>query len=607
MLHSIKYDLYNFFRQPKWSILFITSIIVSIVLPKNNLTSFSVLPLMVYFVMTINLLFLFYGAEEVRTEKKNFIIEQFKQLPLYNQMSINKLVIWGFITFGYYAIFYTTLLAYIHYNSSEQLTFYLFKTTLLYTFFMWFLPFYFSIIIGYIVFTFIPNIFSYIFMIFIWFLIMPYNSMLGFIPTSVGAWLINGDPNITSIPSILPLENMHINNGIYVQRIFMLLILITTFILLRFRVKKVVKGGLFLLLTASVLIPFISPFVPQIINEQQHSYLSGKVFEITNFKNKNAYSYNLDNYSFVIDHHKNRQELSYEVKFEIFSDFNEVHLALWDDFKIQKVLFNTEEINFEHKNNIVTLSLPKSTGELTFLVETKEYLSVGPTTFELIGTTPWYPMNPLEAANPLNESRKEHYNIKFKNNDKVISNLSLDNTGNWKGYMYGPTLLKGEFITKDKSTYPYFKNTDEIILNKQRVQTEIDKINKKLLTEVTMTCQNYYTLTTYTTFSANPDECYFFEDENLVQNSAILNQLFLNVGETSLFEAVFFDVITHESWINFLKNKYDPGQINTLLTYYPKLSQEEKKHLIIEWYQQTKGVLSLQQMVEDLEANNANR
>ncbi|KOS61078.1 hypothetical protein FJQ98_26395 [Lysinibacillus agricola] len=606
MLHCIKYDLYHFFRQPKWSILFITSIIVSIVLPKNNLTSFSILPLMVYFVMTINLLFLFYGAEEARTEKKNFIIEQFKQLPLYNQMSINKLIIWGFITFGYYAIFYTTLLVYIHYNSTEQLTFYLFKTTLLYTFFMWFLPFYFSIIIGYIVFTFIPNIFSYIFMIFIWFLIMPYNSMLGFIPPSVGAWLINGDPNITSIPSFFPLENMHINNGIYVQRIFMLLILITTFILLRFRVTKVVKGGLFLLLTASVFIPFISPFVPQIINEQ-HFSLSGKDFEISNFKNKNAYSYNLDNYSFVIDHHKNRQELSYEVKFEIFSDFNEVHLALWDDFKIQKVLFNAEEINFEHKNNIVTISLPKSTGELTFLVETKEYLSVGPTTFELIGTTPWYPMNPLEAANPLNESRKEHYNIKFKNNDKVISNLSLDNTGDWKGYMYGPTLLKGEFITENKSTYPFFKNTDEIILNKQRVQSEIDKINKKLLTEVTMTCQNYYTLTTYPAFSANPDECYFFEDENLVQDSAILNQLFLNVGETSLFEAVYFDMITHESWINFLKNKYDPDQINKLLTYYPKLSKEEKNHLIIEWYQQTKGVLSLQQMVEDLEANNANR
>lgn len=596
----MRYETIQFLRQPKWLVLFIGSIIISIILPRAIFSDFYNFPSMIYFVMSINLLFLFFGSEEARLEKKNHLIEQLKGLPFFNKFMINKLIYWVFISFIYYLIFYIAVILYIQFSTDELLTAHILQNTLLYTIMVWFIPFYFSILIGYLIYTLIPSILSYIFIVIVWFLIMPYNSMLGFIPNVIGAWVVNGDPNIEKIISVYQLENMKVNNGYYVQRGFMLILLTSLFALLRLNLSKKLKASVGMTSVFSLLIPFLSPYAPQIDN-QHGNLLNENIFILTEEVNNKLFKYNLENYSFTIKHHGNMHELSYDVKVDIKSEQSNIQIALWDDFNVSEVKFNGDSIEYSHNNNLVSLSLPQIEGELTMSIETDSYSPIGPTTFELIGTTPWYPMNPLEAVSPYYSGKKEKYEITLENKSNVYSNLSKVDDRTWRGEVYGPTILKGDFINEDDDIFPIFKDHAEIELNKERIYTQIDSINIKLETDTVLTCQSFIFTTTLSAFNANPDECYNFINENIIRTETILSQIYLDPSKTFLFEAVYYDMLMQESWQSFLKQLYNPEVIDTISNYYQQISEEERNELIKKWYKDTKGTLTPEQMIRDME------
>ncbi|WP_139180348.1 hypothetical protein [Gracilibacillus ureilyticus] len=601
MLSILKYEIKQFLRRPIWIVLFIVSIIFCIVLPRENFTDIYDLPSMVYFVMCINLLYLFYGAEEARFEQRNYLDEQVRNLPYQNKYRLGKLLYWSLISFTYYLIFFVSILSYYLFYLQVGFALSTFQTTFVYTFFIWFIPFFFSTIIGYILYSLLPNISCYLLIIIVWFLIMPYNSMLGFIPTSLGAWLINGDPNITKVISVYDMEIMKVNRGYYVQRSFMLIILVCLYTLLTFNLKKVGRYSLVLLLLFSLCIPYFSPFVPQINNRQTNSNIGQKNFFTETVLLEKATDYTLNNYIFDINHHYSKHNLSYKVKINVSADNSDIQLALLDDFKVKDIKFNNKNVTYIHQDNIIALSLPELHGEITLTAETETYDAIAPTSYELIATTPWYPMNPKEALNPYKNGNVESYQINLSELSSVTTNLEIANDQKLQGEAYGPTILKGNYKEKDNYLYPYSVEIEEIQINKERVFNEIENINDRLAANLAPSCESVIVTTLYPAFSANPSECYLYKNEDINQSNNIFTNVYLNGGDTSLFEAIFNNVIEHESWQNYLKREYDEETITRITSYYKRLSEEQRTQLIQKWYKEMEGTVSAEQMIQDME------
>lgn len=599
MLATVIYECKQFVRRPIWIVLFIFSIVICIVLPRGNFTNFYDLPSMVYFVMTINLLFLLFGAEEARFEYKNNLSEQLRNLPYQNKYRIGKITFWGLLSFLYYLIFYASMLSYYVLFEHQELSLYNLQLTFTYTIFVWFIPFFFSILIGYIIFSLLPNISSYLLIILVWFLIMPYNSMLGFIPTFIGAWFINGDPNITQAISYYSLEIMQVNRGYFVQRSVMLFILISLYALLKLNLTIKSKYSLIVLLLFSLSIPFLSPFVPQISNEET-GIDEKNYFTSTNILEK-ATNYTLTSYTFDINHHYNKHSLSYTVKIDLSANNSDIQLALWDEFKVKDLKFNNNHIDYLQKDNIVTLSIPELEGEIALFIETDNYDAIAPTSYELLATTPWYPMNPKEALDPYTRGEKESYYINLSNSSGVSTNLEDVGNNQLEGEAYGPTILKGDFNKLDSFLYPSSINVKEVRVNKERVFNEVDKINQRLATNLSLSCESIIVTTLYPTFSANPNECYFFMNEDINQSSNIFTNFYLDEGATSLFEAFYYNAIQHESWQNFLKQEYNEEAITKITSYYKKLSDEQRAQLIQQWYKEIQGSVTPEQMIQDME------
>lgn len=594
----IKFESFLFLRQPIWLILFAFSIIVSIFLSRDNFTSFSDIPSMVYFVMVANLLFMLYGAEEARSDRKHHLTEQLAVLPLINRYRIGKLLYWCLLAFIYYLAFYVTLVSFLHFYTEEKLTVDVWRETSWYTIFVWFLPFYFSIMIGYVVFTLIPHITSYIVLVFIWFMVMPYNSMLGVIPASIGAWMINGDPNIGQVISTYKLELMKINNGYFVQRIMMLLFLWGCY----YYVKPITYTGKWVLPASIAMIvgvPLLSPYHPQIDN-QEAIYLRDYVYVIPHDVPADNLDYQLDHYEFSIHHLKDMHELKYKVEFEIDAVHLEVTLALWDEFAIRDVLFNKKPIPFKQKDDAVYLQLPNKKGIIEISAGTDTFLPIGPTTYELVATSPWYPMNPLEAADPFHQGKKEQYTITANASRNMYSNLPKTGDKTWEGVGYGPTLVKGGFIQTKERLYPAFKDVENIDLNIKRIREQVDQNNQKLDADLQLSCRSFLVLTLYPAFQANPEECYLYEDENFSQFPNIFSNLFIEANDTYLFEAFYYDFLASPSWQHFLKKRYPVDKLDEITSMYQTLESEQKLHLIKKWYKDTGGKVSPEQMIKDL-------
>lgn len=516
MLKMIGMEIKQFIRTPLWMALFALTIVAAIFLPRSSLTDLSVVPGLVYFMMVMSLLFSIYGAEIARIEINNHAEEHLFVTPKYALYHRSKLLYWLTLSAAIYFLFYITVMAYIGitYNNITKSDI---LDSLLYTVLCWFIPFFYSIILGYLVYRSLPGIYSYLIMIFLWFLTMPYNSMLGFIPQTLGGWLINGDPNMILIFSSSPLESLEINKGYYFQRAFMFLLLISAYTLVMYRRDRTKRNLAIATMVISLLIPTLSPYVPYITGSDT---LGQAVFQYNDEIQLNT-GYKVNQYTFHLNHGESNHYFRYTVDMDIESQSDQISLALLEDFQVLSASLNERPIVPTRLGNVVQLELPERIGTLHLEVETRTYQAIGPTTLQLIATSAWYPMNPLEAMDPYSQGVKEKYEIYWDSAkpNRILSNLAHPSENLWTGVAFGPTLLMGEFEHEGHLVFPRYKTLDRI----QRIQQGVEDIfkdnNKKYAASAQLPPNVYY-VTTFYGMQANPDEAYIYP--NIYPNEDIL-------------------------------------------------------------------------------------
>lgn len=516
MLKMIVMEFKQFIRNPLWGVIFAVTIIAAIFLPRSNLTDLSVVPGLVYFMMVMSLIFSIYGAEIARIEINNHSEEPLFVTPKYVVYHISKLLYWLMLSAVIYLIFYSAVIGYIG-ITQDNITMSDIRGSFLYTVLCWWVPFFYSIILGYIVYRSLPGFYSYIMIIFLWFLTMPYNSMLGFIPPTLGGWLINGDPNIILIFSSSPLESLEINTGYYLQRGFMLLLLISAYTFVMYRRYRKHRIAAIVIMLMALLIPTFSPYVPYITGSDS---LGPAALRLTDEANLNT-DYKVYKYTFHMAHGGSNHHFRYTVDMDIESQVDQISLVLLEDLHILSARLNEHPVAIKRLGNVVQLELTERIGTLHMEVETNTYQAIGPTTLQLIATSAWYPMNPLEAEDPYTNGVKENYEVYWESArpNRILSNLDQESENFWKGTAFGPTVLMGEFDQEGDLVFPNYKTLDRI----EKIQQGLEKIfqdnNRKYAASAELPLNIYY-VTTFYGMQANPDEAYIYP--NVYPNEDIL-------------------------------------------------------------------------------------
>lgn len=596
MLKVLKLQSYIFLRTPLWLLLFLAILVVSLIMPAENLTSLEILPGMVYFIMAASLLLMIFGAETARMEKANYQTESLFILPKYRIHLLGKIIFWLLLSFLFYLLFYLEVIVYIGLMHGN-ITYESFLASLLYTLLCWFIPFFLSIVIGYLCYSAIPSIVTYVGIVLIWFLIMPYNSLTGFFAIPVSGWLVAGDPNIEQIHGTYRLEMLQLNYGFYIQRIAMLLLILSIFFAMQLKGKKVrmvCTGGVLVALC----IPLISPYVPYITeSENIRSFI---IDEDLKHKDK----FNISEYNFIISHGRSNHELSYMVDIHLEAEEKEISLALLNAFTIIEARWNDESISFTHNQNLLDIQLPNNKGVLKLQVKTNSFVSVAPTFFELISTIPWYPMHPREATDPYHHALKEKYSIAIENMspNQIYSNLPIiDNK--FVGEAYGPVLLLGDFERIGAIIAPKFKKKEQIAVHAERTQKIIEGINEKLAVSSKLP-EKLYAVSTVNRFTSNPEEAFLYYDERIDQSQNILESLYLKkfngFQDVRLFLKLYNKQLEDASMIDMHKRQFGEMFIDLFLEVYPKMEEHEKLKLLRQWYNETSGMLTTERILEEL-------
>ncbi|MFD2114205.1 hypothetical protein [Paenibacillus yanchengensis] len=565
-------------------------------MPRENLVSLDVLPGMVFFVMTANLLFMLYGAEFARLEQINYQVEGIQTTPKYRSHLIAKLLFWLLLAFTLSLLFYLEVILYIHFTHNN-IVFHQLLSSLNYIVLCWFLPMYLSIIIGYVYYSFIPSIYSYVGIILIWFLTMPYNSWLGFLPESIAGWLVIGDPNIQQIFGIYDMEIQKVNLGFYVQRLSAVLLIMSLFFLLKSNSKRL-RNVMLIGVISSICIPLISPYVPYITEGKQYSSYSIKEQKLESF------NYTINEYNFNITHGKSNHKLEYTVNLHINSESEYIRLALFDSFKVNSASWNHTFINFTQDNNELGLELPQLNGVLKLEVETDSFASVGPNFFELISTVPWYPMHPTEAVDPYHNAKKENYQIILENiqPSQIISNL-VEEEGAWKGEAFGPTIFFGQYMEQDSIIVPSFKQEPAIQLNLESLDTVVSSIDQYLNVETDLP-NRLFMMTTTQTFMLNPEEVFLYQDERIYHIEDVLQAIYLirNKGneDTKLFKEIYEKKLEDDALFDLYSRQYGKDFMYAIQQKYMNKDEHEKQLLLQKWYVETKGNLTPENVLEDL-------
>ncbi|AHD04083.1 hypothetical protein ABNC90_08710 [Paenibacillus larvae] len=341
MLRLMKFQALEFMRKPVWFVLFLGAIGVAVFLPSENLTDLYIIPSLIYMIMMMTLLFFLFGAEEARAEQMNNQIEFYRTTPKLISLLVSKLLYWLILATVVYFILYLTVVGYIQFTH-HNVTIKLIGESFTYTVFCWLLPFYFSLLLGYLFYSIYPSLFSYLGIIVLWFLTTPYNSMLGFIPSWIGGWLINGDTNVQlTATNIYPLEKMLPNTGVYIQRLFMCLLLLSLFGLIKAYQKvqlKRVCGGLVI---AVCTLPIFSPYVPY-ITDPERTGLQDSVFTLPQGNLSNKLDYKISDYHIDFVHGQNNHDFNYTVDISLTSQKPEIVLALWQSLRPEQ---NFKELN----------------------------------------------------------------------------------------------------------------------------------------------------------------------------------------------------------------------------------------------------------------------
>lgn len=507
MLNLIKMEFMQFLRNRFWLLLIIFTITISIILPRSNLTDITVIPGLVYFIMTMTLLLSIFGAEEARREISNHIDETISVTPFYKKNSLGQLLYWLLLSFVIFCLFYFATLGYIK-LTYDNLTLESVIDSVKYAILCWFLPFFYSILIGYITYSLVPNLFSYLIVIVIWFLTMPYNSMIGFIPREWAGWLINGDPNITQINSSVFMESLEVNYGYYIQRIFMLTLLILFYFIKKYFRYLKIKIALASLITLSLIIPFSSPYVPYIKGSESlgSSYL--------NISEDIIYSdYEILEYIFHIKHGASNHSLKYTVQLDINTNSKKVTFALLNDFNIQSVKMNNNVVSFKRLDNLVELNLPEKSGKLEMVINTDTYNAIGPTTVQLLATSAWYPMHINEAIDTYHHGIKEVYQVVWESakQNTIITNLEEHSNKEWRGMAYGPTILMGDFERDENYVLPDIISESKVSIINKGISEIFQEYNQKNSMSKKLP-DNIYYIYTFSGMQANPEEAYIYPD-----------------------------------------------------------------------------------------------
>jgi len=606
MLRLMKFQALEFIRKPVWPVLFLGAILVAVFLPRENLTDLSVIPGMIYMIMMMTLLFFLFGAEEARAEQTNNQIETHKTTPRLSSLLFSKLLCWFILATVVYVILYLTVVGYIHFTH-HNVTTKLIGESFTYTVFCWLLPFYFSLLLGYLFYSIYPSLFSYLGIIVLWFLTTPYNSMLGFVPVFIGGWLINGDTNVQLITTgIYPLENMLLNAGLYIQRLSMCLLILALFGLIKAYQKVQLKWICAGLAIAACTLPIFSPYVPY-ITDPERTGLQDSVFILPQGDFSNKLDYKISDYHIDFVHGQNNHDFNYTVDINLTSQNSEIVLALWESFRISQASFNGDSLtSIKQDGNLVYVDFPGKIlqGTLQMNISTDSYGQITPNAFELISTSPWYPMHPKEALDPYHNGVKETYTITTsKINGNIISNLPKQSDGRWEGEAYGPTLLKGPFIAQEDLIYPAFAPLQVEKELKKSILDAVDQNNKRWNEAVAGPGKIYY-LTTSSKFSANPEEWFTVYKKVFMPSSLVLTPLFLrpeqNFKELDLFQSFYFGRVENQGLRSFYEQDYGAPFMDLIYNKYAPLTKEEKQKLIDKWYEQTHGKLTVQQVMEDL-------
>lgn len=606
MLRLIKFQALEFIRKPVWSVLFFGAILVAVFLPRENLTDLSVIPGMIFMIMMMTLVFFLFGAEEARAEQTNNQIEFYRTTPSLISLLVSKLLHWLIVVTVVYLILYLTVVGYIHFTH-HNVTFELIGGSFRYTLLCWLLPFYFSFLLGYLFYSIYPSLFSYLGIIVLWFVTTPYNSMLGFIPSWIGGWLINGDANVQLITSgIYPLENMLPNVGLYIQRLSMCLLILGLFVLVKAYQKVLLKRVCAGLVIVACALPIFSPYMPY-ITEPEHIGMEDNVFTLPQGDVSNQLDYKINDYHMDFVHGKNNHDFSYTVDISLTSQKPEIVLALWESFRISEASFNGVPLpSIKQNGNLAYVVLPGEIleGTLRMDIATDAYSQITPNAFELISTSPWYPMHPKEVLDPYHNGVKETYTITTsKASENIISNLPKQSDGRWEGEAYGLTLLRGPFMADDDLVYPAIASLQEEKEIKQSFLDAVDQNNKRWNEAVAGPAKMYY-LTTLSKFSANPEEWFTICEKKFKPSSMVLRPLFLrpeqNLMELNLFQSFYFDRIENKDARSMYEQEYGAPFMDLVYNKYVPLTKEEKEKLIDKWYKQTYGKLTVQQVMEDL-------
>lgn len=526
MFKLIGFEFKQLNRKPIWLSIFAVTIVVSIFLPRSNITNLTVVPGMVYFIMVMSLILSIYGAESARSETNQQIDETFSVTPFYRKYFLGKLIYWLILSMIIYVIFYAAVLGYIgfvHQNITSEDVY----DSFVYTFLCWFFPFFFSIIIGYVVYSVVPSLYSYLIIIVVWFLTMPYNSMIGIIPREWSGWMINGDPNIIQIFSSSPLESLGVNKGYYFQRLFMFLILFSGYLLVKYKRNNNIRITAACILLFSALIPVFSPYVPYITGGEG---LSPSSLALPENKERIQSDYQVKKYRFHFKHGQSNHKLKYTVDIEIESEQDVIDIVLLDDFRINSTNMNKKPVSMNRSGNLVELKIPERNGTLQMEIETDTYSAIGPTTVQLVATTPWYPMIPSEAQDPYENGIKEDYEVYWDspNKNQIWSNLNQLANSQWSGNAYGPTILMGKFGEIDNVVFPKYQSVERV----ERINKGLEQIfhdNNKKYNKSEQLPAHVYFVTTFYGMQANPEEAYIYPDVYPTQE--ILDLFYLRKGE----------------------------------------------------------------------------
>jgi hypothetical protein len=481
-----------------WLSIFVLAGMAVLIFPALHLSEAKLFPGLVYFIMLVSLLFALYGAGGRSSAMETTDIWR-------------RLASWLGLAFLVHLVLYAAVLGYIGFAyrniSLEGL-----QVTFIYTLLCWCIPFFYSAIMGYVIYSWLPCYYGYCLIVAVWFLTMPYNSILGLVPKKVAGWLVNGDPNISEVFSSQLLEGIEVNNGYYAQRMFMFLILISLYLMASYRRSLQINGAAAVLLIIAMTIPLVSPFVPYIEGKDEPQLA---VFRLPAGTDEVQSDYTISKYVLHIRHGRSNHDLRYTVDMNIVSTSNRIQMALLNDFQIRSARLDQTPIIAEQRDQLVMLDLPEKQGVLHMEIETRSYHPVGPTTAQLVATSPWYPMNPLEAENPYEKATKEQYDIYWSSPapNEIRSNLKQKSNLYWSGEAYGPTLLMGRFKEKRKVVYPHYKTVGQASGIKQRIESFVYDRNAKYRASVKLPSNLYY-VSAFRGVQANPDEAYISAEAN---------------------------------------------------------------------------------------------